>query len=118
MISERATKGLYHFYNQDAQGNWVNTIHPEPLNTFNEMIYLPLELTNLATTSLATKTTDGKPIYHHLKVISQNTAGMFSNNENILTLYNADSYSSDSGIGQNIGDDGMIIQRNFVIRPN
>lgn len=118
VVSDRITKGLYHFYNQDAQGNWVNTIHPEPLNTFNNMIYLPLELTNLATTSLATKTIDGKPIYHHLKVISQNTAGMFSKKENILTLYNAASYTSDFGIGSNTGDDGMVIQGNFVVRHN
>lgn len=118
VVSDRVTKGIYHFYNQDTEGNWVNTIHPEPLTTFDNMVYLPLELTNLATTSLATKTSDGKPIYHHLKVISENTAGMFSKKENILTLYNAESYNSDSGVGPNSVDEGMIIQGNFVVRHN
>lgn len=117
VISDRLTAGVYHFYNQNTQGEWVNTDHPEPLVTFNNMIYLPLEVTNLATTSLATKTVDGKPIYHHLKVLSENTAGMYSKKENILTLYNAASYRSDDGISSD-GTDGMIVQGNFIVRHN
>ncbi|MBN8641276.1 MAG: hypothetical protein J0L86_05620 [Flavobacteriales bacterium] len=118
VIADRATKGLYYLYNQDPQGNWVNTIHTEPLQSVNGVLYLPLELTNLATSSLATKTIDDQPIYHHFKVISENTAGMFSKQENILTMYNAESYQSDNGIRPDTGEDGMIIQGNFVVRPN
>ena len=118
VVSDRVTRGLYHFYNQDTQGNWINTIHPEPLPSVNGILYLPLELTNLATSSLATKTIDDKPIYHHFKVVSENTSGMFSKEENILTLYNAESYHSDYGIGPDTGEEGMIVQGNFIIRPN
>lgn len=117
VIADRTTKGVYNIYNLDSQGNWVN-IHPTSITLFNNQIYLPLELTNLAIASLSTKTTDGSAIYHHFKVIAENTSGMLSSKENILTMYNADSYHADGGIAPNTGNYGMIIQGDFIVRPN
>lgn len=118
VVSDRTVNGVFSIYNIGPQGNWVNTIHPDPITLFNDIIYLPLELTNLAINSLVTKTTDGNPIYHHFKVIAENTAGMFSSKENILTMFNANSYNSNHGIAPNLGSEGMIIQGDFIVKQN
>lgn len=118
IVADRTAKGVFSIYNLDALGNWVNSIHPDPITVFNDIVYLPLELTNLAITSLVTKTTDGNPVYHHFKVIAENTAGMFSSKENILTMYNANSYNSNGGIAPNLGDGGMIVQGDFIVKQN
>lgn len=118
IVADRTIKGVFFIYNLDAQGNWVNSIHPDPITVFNDSIYLPLELTNLAITSLVTKTTDGNPVYHHFKVIVENTAGMYSSKENILTMFNTNSYKSNGGIASSIGDGGMIIQGDFIVKHN
>jgi hypothetical protein len=110
VMADRTRKGRYQVYNTDTQGNWVGTIHPSPIHSNSGTIYLPLEQTDLATNSLATKTADGNPIFHHFKVLAENTAGMFSTKENILTMYNADSYNAIGGIGT------MIVQGTFIIR--
>jgi hypothetical protein len=110
IIADRTTKGRYLIFNTDAVGNWVNTLHPDPLLSIDGILYLPLELTNPATGSLTVRATDGTPIYHHYKVLAENTAGMFSREEKILSLYNADSYQAISGIGD------MVIGGTFMVR--
>ncbi|WP_291131746.1 hypothetical protein [Flavobacterium sp. UBA7682] len=116
LVADRVTNGDYHFYNQDAQGNWVNTIHPEILTVFNDSIYLPLELTNLGVSSLDIKNSNNESVYHHFKVLAMNTAGMMSKKENILTMYDVNSYHSDQGISSDENPNGMIIEGNFTIR--
>lgn len=118
VVADRVIKGDYHFYNQDAQGNWVNTVHPEVLTVFNDMIYLPLALTNLAVSSLEIKNPNNESVYHHFKVLAVNTAGMMSKKENILTLHDSNSYHSDVGISSNDNPGGMIIEGNFIVRDN
>ena len=140
---ENVYKGNYHLYKMNAQGNWVeigriysdrlikgnyhvfNTngfsatwSEATTLNTLDGKIYLPLELTNLNATSLETQALNGNTIYHHFKVISENTSGMFSNKENILSIYNLISWNDIGGIATPDHLQGMIIGPTFIINPD
>ena len=75
--------GKYHLYKMNNQGNWEK-IHEIASNEIN--VNLPLQETKLATDELVIKNEDGERIYHHFKVISENSSGMFSSEEKILTL--------------------------------
>lgn len=78
--------GKYHLYKMNAQGNWVELIN---IQSNDEQITLPLENTSLETDQLVIQDNDGNPIYHHFKVLTENTAGMFSTDEIILTIPNS-----------------------------
>ncbi|MCV9928120.1 VWA domain-containing protein [Flavobacterium sp. LS1R49] len=75
--------GKYHLYKMNNQGNW-DKIHEVVSN--NETITLPLQQTKLTTDELIIKTEDGERVYHHFKVVSENSSGMYSSEEKILTL--------------------------------
>jgi hypothetical protein len=110
IIADRASKGVYHIYEMDASGNWILASDLAPLHSLNGLLYLPLEMTTIGTSFLNTKTSEGTPIYHHFKVLAENTSGMFSAKENILTMYNADTYNDIGGIAV------MIVQGTFIVR--
>ncbi len=78
--------GKYHLYKMNSQGNW-NKIYT--VQTNEQTTYLNLELTSWQTSVLETQDENGEPIYHHFKVVAENTAGLLSSEENILTIYNA-----------------------------
>jgi hypothetical protein len=78
-------KGKYHLYKMNSQGNWVK-IHE--LETNNQDIYVPLEQTDLQTGTLFVLDNENNPVYHHFKVIAENTAGMMSTGDYILTIHN------------------------------
>jgi len=99
-------KGKYHVYKMNSQGNWVK-IHE--LQT-NQDIYLPLAHTDLDSGILTVIDDQGNPIYHHFKVIAENTAGMLSTEEYILTIYIQNNWQDIGGIGE------MIVGNTFVIR--
>ena len=99
--------GKYHLYKMNSQGNWVK-IHF--LQTNNQHIYLPLELTELGSGTLNILNSDGNAVYHHFKVVAENTAGMFSTEERILTIYNPETWQDIGGIGT------MIIEGTFLVR--
>lgn len=107
VLSDRMTNGRYYVQQQDSQGNWVQVA---VIPAIDGKIYLPLELTNLNTYSLATKTPEGAKLYHHFKVLAENTSGMLSTKENILSLYNEETWNDLGGIGD------MIIEGTFIIR--
>jgi hypothetical protein len=109
-------EGNYEVYNQDSLGNWVNTIHPGDFDSVGDTIYMPLALTNLGSAEIGIKAPDGTPIYHHFKVIAENTAGMLSNKENILTLYDPGSFHTNGGISSDDNPDGMIVEGTFIVR--
>lgn len=67
----------------NGQGNWEK-IHE--ISTNLENVVLPLQQTKLKTDELIIKNENGDRIYHHFKVISENSSGMLSNDEKILTL--------------------------------
>ncbi|KRD06313.1 hypothetical protein ASE21_19270 [Flavobacterium sp. Root901] len=75
--------GKYHLYKMNNQGNWEK-IQEKASNAI--IVNLPLQETKLATDELVIKNQDGERIYHHFKVISENSSGMFSSEEKILTL--------------------------------
>jgi len=100
-------KGKYHVYKMNNQGNWVK-IHE--LQTNNEQdIYLSLSDTDLGTGTLPVLDNEGNTIYHHFKVITENTAGMLSTEENILTIPDQTSWQDIGGIGY------MIIGSTFIV---
>lgn len=99
-------KGKYQVYKMNSQGNWVK-IHE--LQTNNQDIYLPLNLTDLNSSDLSVMDSDGNTIYHHFKVITENTAGMMSTEENILTIPDQTNWQDVGGIGD------MIIGGTFTV---
>jgi len=107
VLSDKINKGYYHVQQIDVQGNWSEVAI---VSSVNETIYLPLELTNLNTYTLPTQSQEGTRIYHHFKVLAENTSGMFSTKENILSLYDASQWNSIGGIGE------MIVEGTFIIR--
>ena len=91
------------------QGNWIEIAK---VTSNNDIIYLRIEDTNINSTFLETKNSEGNTIYHHFKVIVENTSGMFSSQENILSIYREDTWEDIGGI------DDMIIEGTFIVRPN
>jgi hypothetical protein len=53
---------------------------------------------------------ENNSIYHHFKIITENTAGMMSNEERILTIHNEVNWQDIGGIGE------MIVGGTFYIR--
>lgn len=105
--NKTAYKGKYHLYKMNTQGNWVK-IHEVTSN--EDTIYVHLEETELNNPSLRVLSDDGSRLYHHFKVIAENTSGMLSTKENILTIYNEVTWNDVGGIGT------MIVGRTFRVR--
>lgn len=77
--------GKYHLYKMNNQGNW-DKIH-EIISNENEN-QLPLVETQWGSDTLTIKNEDGEKTYHHFKLIAENSSGMYSSEEKILSLYN------------------------------
>lgn len=133
-------KGKYQLYKLSNQGNWkeiarINTdkdtskvhlylpetnasaeewTYQETFDLTANKFYLPLEKVNLDPMQI--KDADGNILYHHFKLVSQNTSNMFSAQEKILTIYKEETWSDIGGISSD-GIDGMITQGTFIIRP-
>ncbi len=75
--------GTYILYKMNNQGNWEK-IHEIVSN--ESTIVLPLDDVSAYTDELMIKTADNERIYHHFKVVSVNSSGMYSSEEKILTL--------------------------------
>lgn len=105
--NKTAYNATYHIYKMNSQGNWVK-IH---LIKSNEpTIYLPLEDTELDNSSLNVLSIEEGRIYHHFKVIAENTSGMLSAKENILTIYNEVTWQDIGGIST------MIVGPTFIVQ--
>jgi hypothetical protein len=100
--------GRYLVYKMMPTGNWLK-IHELTSNA--PVIYLPLENTSLASSTLAIEDADGNPVYHKFKVVAENSAGMQSVDENILVIPDGSSWQDIGGI------DDMIIGSTFIVRP-
>jgi hypothetical protein len=81
---KQAYKAKYHLYKMNNQGNWKKIAS---IQTNDEMISLYLSDTD-EPGDLIVQNAEGNPIYHHFKVMTENTAGMMSVQENILTIGN------------------------------
>jgi hypothetical protein len=72
-----------YLYNQDASGNW-NRIYVE--KTDADPVNVALASTGLGTGMLPKQGADGNPVCHRFKLEVENTSGMFSLNENVLSV--------------------------------
>lgn len=91
--------GKYHIYKMNSQGNWVK-IHEVRSN--QDTIALALVDTDLSDGTLIVRNDDNNPIYHHFKAVTENTSGMLSTEENILTILQGIGNSDGDGIGSMI----------------
>ena len=104
---KKVHNGKYHVYKMNNQGNWVK-IHTLVSNEIE--LQLLLADTSLNNGSLTIKSEDGNPIYHHFKVVSENSASMLSTEDKILTIPNVNSIAENEGIGD------MIIENTNIVR--
>lgn len=80
---KQAYKGKYYLYKMNTQGNWVQiAMVAGNADTFE----LNLIDTDWNTDQLVIKDADGNTIYHHFKMLAENTAGMFSIEEKVQTI--------------------------------
>ncbi|MDQ1806216.1 hypothetical protein ACNFU2_07685 [Chryseobacterium sp. PTM-20240506] len=141
---EQCYKGKYHLYKLNNQGNWkeiarmnilADNVSKVQLYLFendpvtNIPMWMPkevfdvndhtlfLRLEKLGLDPLSIADPDGNPIYHHFKMITENTAGMLSKEDKVLTVYDAGSWTDIGGISSD-GTDGMIIEQTFIVSPN
>lgn len=78
-----AYKAKYHIYKMNSSGNWVKIYD---ISSNAAQILLPLENTDLQTDIIQTLDGNGNKMYTHFKVVAENTSGMLSLEENILTI--------------------------------
>ncbi|MDY0088732.1 MAG: hypothetical protein RBR78_00030 [Flavobacteriaceae bacterium] len=100
-------QGTYHLYKMTKNGQWNKIFE---ISGNQESFIVPLMETQWEDHSLVVESEDQKPVYHHFKVIAENTAGMMSKEEHILTVYNEADWQDIGGIGE------MIIGGTFYIR--
>jgi len=104
---KKVHNGQYHVYKMTNQGNWEK-IHSFQANF--EDVQLLLADTTLQNGSLLIQNEDGDSIYHHFKVIAENSIGMLSTEDKIMTIPNANNLSSEGGVGD------MVIEYTNLIR--
>ncbi|AZB01604.1 hypothetical protein EG359_19215 [Chryseobacterium joostei] len=82
-----AYKAKYHVYKMSEQGNWrkIKTLEDNS-SGLKASIKLALKDTNWGSGSLGYYDEQGNILAHHFKVVTENTSGMFSKDENILTI--------------------------------
>ncbi len=88
--------GKYHVYKMNNQGNWVKI---ESIVSNSDSIQILLSDFSIQYGTLSIINTEGNPLYHHFKVISENSAGMLSTQENILTIPNTSTSNQDTPLG-------------------
>ena len=107
--------GKYHVYKMNQQGNWVKLVMVTGKNKsfklkLSELSLEPEALKSLnmmAGGSLKLLDESNEFIYHHFKVVAENSSGMFSKQEKILTILR----DSDRPNGINF----MVVEGNFII---
>lgn len=136
-------KGKYHLYKMSPQGNWkeLARIDTDEKDTSKAKLYLYgnnpatnkdewffkeafdmtgneffLPVEKLGLDPMKIKDAEGRVLYHHFKMVSQNTSNMFSTEEKILTIYKEETWTDIGGISHD-GTDGMILQGTFIVRP-
>lgn len=82
--TKTAYNAKYHLYKMNSQGNWYKIYQ---LQTNEDEVQVSLIDTDLQNDTLALSE-NGQKKYHHFKVVAENTAGMLSREENILTIFN------------------------------
>lgn len=80
---KQAYNAKYYLYKMNTQGNWVQIA---VVQGNEDAFELPLVDTDWGTDELIIKDADGNTVYHHFKILTENTAGMFSTEEIVLTI--------------------------------
>ncbi|EAY24165.1 hypothetical protein [Microscilla marina] len=75
--------GKYHLYKMNKQGSWEKVYE---LVSSDASLVVGLVDTALQSDRLLLKNTEGTNIYHHFKVVAENSSGLWSNEEKILTI--------------------------------
>lgn len=141
---ETCYKGKYHLYKMSNQGNWKEIARMNVLNddvnriqlylfevdpVTNQEKWMPKEIFSISDNKiflglekiglnpLTIVDTDGNSVFHHFKVLSENTSGMYSTDDKILTIYDPNTWSGYGGISLN-GTNGMIVEQTFIVKPN
>ncbi len=83
--AKTAYNAKYHVYKMNAKGNWTKIYQ---LQSNDDDITLSLADTDLQSGTLKLTDDEDNPVYHHFKVIVENTAGMLSTEEKTLTILN------------------------------
>lgn len=104
---KKVHNGKYYLYKMNSQGNWFKIY---TLISNADSIQLLLADTSLQSGTLSTKNEEGDSKYHHFKVISENSAGMMSTEEKILTIPRTSTVAQNEGIGN------MIIESTNIVR--
>ena len=81
--NKQAYKAKYHLYKMNNQGNWSKIALVE---SNENMVSLNLSDTDWGSGNLSVQDSEENTVYHHFKIITENTAGMMSVQENILTV--------------------------------
>lgn len=80
---KQAYKGKYYLYKMNEKGNWEQIAL---VMSNDAVVELPLTDTDWGSDQLMVQDIEGNPVYHHFKVVTENTAGMSSTEEIILTI--------------------------------
>lgn len=80
---KQAYKGRYYLYKMNEKGNWEQIALAV---TNDAIVEMPLIDTQWGSDQLDIQDSEGNTVYHHFKVITENTAGMSSTDEIILTI--------------------------------
>ena len=97
--------GIYHIFKMSSNGNWTKIAS----KVSNDMeIQIPLIDTSFANTGLTVANGEGNPVFHHFKVIAENSNGLLSTQQKILTIPSKPEHQI-PGIGT------MILGDNFII---
>ena len=81
---EKAThNATYRLYKQGSSGNWSRIYQ---VKTNHDPVTVPLSATDLGTGTLLKQNPDGAAIYHRFKLEVENASGLFSLNEEVLSV--------------------------------
>ncbi len=116
---KRAYKAKYHLYKMSNQGNWTKLAS---IQTNDATIELSLAATDWGSDVLPLVDNEGNAIFHHFKVLTENTAGMFSVEENRLTIGNQSAFSLESTpqlarYKPYFGTDDLVKDHNLYLPP-
>ena len=78
-----AHNATYRLYKQSSSGNWSRIYQ---VKTNADPVTVPLSATDLGTGTLLKQNADGAAIYHRFKLEVENASGLFSLNEEVLSV--------------------------------
>jgi len=106
---KQAYNAKYHLFKMNNQGNWVKIYE---IQTNDDQIEVALSETSVEPPLLLIQDENSVNGYHHFKVITENTSGMLSTEEKILTI--PDYTVSDQDPTNPTGIGAMVVGSSFI----